>query len=251
LILTDSHCHLDRYHNEQFDEVFDLAIKAEVGFILTMGTSIEGSWKIIDMAQRFEQIYAAVGIHPFLSVYPTDEVKRGLQELTQQKRVVAMGEVGLDYFRKPETAEVQKELLLYEVALARQMDLPVSIHCRDAYQDTMTILRNEARLGLKGWIHSFFSGPDELQEWLDLGFYISPGFMGVVHSADDRLHEAICAIPEDRLLIETDCANTKDAAGPYEVALVAQKIAALRGTTIDHVAEITTANLKRLLKISD
>ena len=165
MILTDSHCHLDRYHNEQFDEVLDLAIKAEVGLILTMGTSIEGSWKIIDMAQRFEQIYAAVGIHPFLSVYPTDEVKRGLQELTQQKQVVAMGEVGLDYFRKPETAEVQKELLLYEVALARQMDLPVSIHCRDAYQDTMTILRNEARTNFRnGWTLVFIFLP-VLWEW--------------------------------------------------------------------------------------
>jgi TatD DNase family protein len=142
-------------------------------------------------------------------------------------------------------------MLLYELALAREMDLPVSIHCRDAYNDAMAILKTETRLGLKGWIHSFFSGPDELQEWLDLGFYVSPGFMGVVHSSDYRLHEAICTIPEDRILIETDCANTNDAAGPHEVLLVAQKLAALRGTTVEHIADITTANLKRLLKIAD
>lgn len=251
MVLSDSHCHLDRYQGDQFNEVLDLAVKAEVGLILTMGMSIEGSRKTIHMAQSCEQVYAAVGIHPFLSVSPAEEVKKGLRELIRQERVVAVGEVGLDYFRKPETAEIQKELLLYELALAREMDLPVSIHCRDAYDDAMAILKSETRLGLKGWIHSFFAGPDELQEWLDLGFYISPGFTGVVHSISHELDKAIRAIPEDHLLIETDCANTKDVAGPHEVALVAQKLADLRETTVEHVAFITTANLKRLLKIMD
>jgi TatD DNase family protein len=251
LILSDSHCHLDRYHNDHLSEVLDLARKAEVGLIVTMGMSIEGSDKTVQMARAYSHIYAAVGIHPFLSVPPTNDVKNGLRTLAQQTRVVAIGEVGLDYLRKPETADVQKELLRYEMTLAREMDLPVSIHCRDAYQDAMSILREEARQGLKGWIHSFFSGPVELQEWLDLGFYVSPGFRGMAYDENFELQAAMRIIPEDRLLIETDCANTKDAAGPHEVALVAQKLAVLRETTVDYIADITTANLKRLLNIPD
>jgi TatD DNase family protein len=250
LILSDSHCHLDRYQNGHLDEVLDLAKKADVGLILAMGMSVKGSGKTVRMAETHDTVYAAVGIHPFVSVAPTDEVRNGLRALTEHDRVVAIGEIGLDFLRKPETAEVQKELFRYELSLARELNLPVSVHCRNAYQDAMAILKKEAQSGLKGWIHSFFAGIDELQEWLDIGFYVAPGFVGIVRGDNAELFEAVRAIPEDRLLIETDSAHTQDAAGPHEIALVAGKIAELRRTTVEHIADITTANLKRLLNIT-
>jgi TatD DNase family protein len=192
-----------------------------------------------------------VGIHPFYSVSPTERVKRRLHELARSKHVVAIGEVGLDYFHKPDTKKTQQDLLDYEFLLARKLNLPVSIHCREAYQDIMSILKDHVKLGLKGWIHSFMAGPAELQEWLDLGFFIAPGFTGIVHTENETFLEAIRTIPDDRLLIETDCANTKDVAGPHEVVMAARKLAIIRNTSIEHIAHVTTDNLKRVLVLPD
>jgi TatD DNase family protein len=250
VILSDSHCHLDQYRYGQFNEILRLAKNSDIGLIVTMGSTASSSAKIIKMAQAYDIIYAAVGIHPFYSVSPTDSVKRRLYKLARSKRVVAIGEVGLDYFHKPDTKQAQQDLLDYEFLLARKLNLPVSIHCREAYQDIMSILKDHVRLGLKGWIHSFMAGPVELQEWLDLGFFVAPGFTGIVHTEDEALQEAMRLIPEDRLIIETDCANTKYAAGPHEVAMAAQKLAVIRDTSMEHIAHVTTDNLKRLLALS-
>ena len=249
MILSDSHCHLDQYGNGHFNEVLDLARKSDIDLIVTMGLTVNSSARIIKMAQSHDIVYAAVGIHPFYSVSPTESVKRRLNELALSKYVVAIGEVGLDYFHKPNTKKIQQDLLDYEFLLARRLNLPVSIHCREAYRDIMSILKDHVRLGLKGWIHSFMAGPVELQEWLDLGFFIAPGFTGIVHTDDEALLEAMRTIPDDHLLIETDCANTKDAAGPHEVVTAAQKLATIRGTSVEHVARVTTENLKRLLAL--
>ena len=249
MIFSDSHCHLDQYGNGHFDEILELARKSNIGLIVTMGATVNSSAKIVKMAKSHDIIYAAVGIHPFYSVSPTESVKRRLNELALSKYVVAIGEVGLDYFHKPNTKKIQQDLLDYEFLLARRLNLPVSIHCREAYQDIMSILKDHVRLGLKGWIHSFMAGPVELQEWLDLGFFIAPGFTGIVHTDDEALLEAMRTIPDDHLLIETDCANTKDAAGPHEVVTAAQKLATIRGTSVEHVARVTTENLKRLLAL--
>ena len=250
MILSDSHCHLDQYRDSHFNEVLDLARKSGIGLIVTMGLTMNSCAKIVRMAQSHDIIYAAVGIHPFYSVSPTESVKKRLHELARSKNVVAIGEVGLDYFHKPDTKQAQQDLLDYEFLLARKLSLPVSIHCREAYQDVMAILKDHVRLGLKGWIHSFMGGPEELQEWLDLGFLIAPGFTGIVHTENEALQEAMRMIPEDRLLIETDCANTNNAAGPHEVVMAAQKLADIRSTSMEHIAHVTTDNLKRLLALS-
>jgi TatD DNase family protein len=250
VILSDSHCHLDQYRNGQFNEILGLAKNSEIGLIVTMGLTVNNSENIIKMAQTYDIVYAAVGIHPFYSVSPTDNIKSRLHELARSKHVVAIGEVGLDYFHKPDTKQAQQDLLDYEFLLARKLNLPVSIHCREAYQDIMSILKDHVKLGLRGWIHSFMAGPVELQEWLDLGFFVAPGFTGIVHTENEALQEAMRLIPEDRLLIESDCANTKDAAGPHEVVMAAQKLAIIRSTSLEHIARVTTDNLKRLLALS-
>ena len=251
VIFSDSHCHLDQYHNDHLSEVLLRAEKSHVGLIVTMGMSVNSSAKTVQMAIARKNVYAAIGIHPFFSLQPNDDVMNRLRELARNESVVAIGEVGLDYFRKPETRELQKELLRCELSLAREMDLPVSIHCREAHHDIMSILEGEVRMGLKGWIHSFMAGPAELKEWLDLGFYVAPSFRATVYNGDIAFQKVVRLIPEDRLLTETDSANTKDAGGPHDVVTVVQRLAEIRGTSVEHVADITAKNLKRLLNISD
>jgi TatD DNase family protein len=250
-VLSDNHCHLERYlTNNSLSEVLAEAKTAGVGLVITMGMTIESSGEAIAISQNNEMVKAAVGIHPWNAVSPTEEIRRALRELAQHENVVAIGEVGLDYIKNPGTEEVQKELLKLQLSVARESGLPASIHCREAYDDMLGILRAEVKMGLTGWIHGFSGGKQELQEWLDLGLYISPGFRSLVLSGLSPLQEAVCDIPPDRLLTETDCARTQDIAGPGDVLLMAQKIASLVDRDVVEIGNTATANLKRLTGIS-
>lgn len=130
MVFSDSHCHLDRYQPELLAEVLEQARVKEVDIIVSMGMTLESSAETVRLAQSGEGVLAGVGIHPWNAVPPTDEVRRQLDELARREQVVAIGEIGLDYARSPETREIQKELLIYELSLARETGLPVNIHCR-------------------------------------------------------------------------------------------------------------------------
>ncbi len=155
MVFSDSHCHLVGQQPERLAEVLEQARVKGVDIMVSMGMTLESSAETIRLAQSYGGVLAAVGIHPWNAVLPTDEVRRNLDELARRENVVAIGEIGLDYARSPQTKEVQRELLICELSLARETGLPVSIHCREAYQDMMDILRQEVGSGLKGAIHGF------------------------------------------------------------------------------------------------
>jgi len=158
-----------------------------------------------------------------------------------------LGEIGLDYARSPQTATGQRELLKYELSLAREKGLPVNLHCREAHTDMMEMLRMEVGSGLTGNIHGFSGDRNMLKDWLDLGFYVAIG-RAVLRDMPE-LEEAVARIPSDRLLTETDATPRGQSAGPAEVVAVAEKVAALRGVTTEEIGRTATANLKRLLKL--
>ena len=160
--------------------------------------------------------------------------------------MVALGEIGLDYARSSETRDIQIELLKYELSLAIDTSLPVNIHCREAHHDMMELLGKEIGSGLKGMLHGFSGDLAELQDWLGLGFYVSVG-RGVLMNDADSLQAAVREIPLDRLLTETDSTPRREGASPADVIPVAEKLASLRGTTVEEIASAATANLKRLL----
>lgn len=247
MILSDSHCHLDGQQPERLAEVLKQARTKGMAIMLTMGMTLESSAEAIQLAQSHEGILAAIGIHPWNAIVPTDMVCRRFEEMVKQKKVVAIGEIGLDYARNPETREIQKELLAYELSLARETGLPVSLHCREAYADMMDILHKENGSRLRGAIHGFTGDQSTLKEWLDLGFHISIGRRGFTIDEIPSLRAAIPAIPRDRLLTETDAAGPSG--NPSEVVSVVEKLASLRGTSAEEIARTATANLKYLLKL--
>jgi len=209
-----------------------------------MAMTLESSTSNIRLTQSYQGVLAAIGIHPWNVVPPTDELRRDLRQLAGREDVVAIGEIGLDYARNPETKEVQKELLRYELSLARETGLPISMHCRDAHQDMMDILRQEMSPDLKGSVHGFSGDRVVLKDWLDIGFYISIGGRWGVPDEISILPEVVGDIPLNRLLTESEGAN-----GPARVVSVAEKLASVRGITVEQIADATTANLKRLLKL--
>jgi len=253
MIFSDSHCHLDRYRPEVLAEVLEQARVKNVDIIVSMGMNLESSAETIRLAQSCQEVLAAVGIHPWNAIWPTDEVRRDLYELTRSQHVVGIGEIGLDY--RPdyapdsETREIQRELLIYELSLARDTDLPVSIHCKEAHEDMMYILREETGSDVKGTIHGFSGDSKELKDWLALGFYVSVGVRGFVTNGIPSLQAVVREIPLDRLLTETDSAGSGQPAGPADVLSVVEKLASIKGATVQEVADTATANLKYLLKL--
>lgn len=249
MAFSDSHCHLDRSQPEKLAKMLGQARAKGVDIIVSMGMTLESSAETVRLAQSGEGVLAAVGIHPWNAVSPTEELRRRLHELAGMEYVVAIGEIGLDYARSPQTKEIQKELLKYELSLARQTDLPVNIHCREAHQDMMDILRKEKGPDLRGTIHGFSGERAALEDWLDLGFYVSIGVRGLVTNEIPSLVTAVGELPLDRLLTETDSTASGQSAGPVEVISVVEKLASLRGATVEEIADTATANLKRLLRL--
>lgn len=249
-MFSDSHCHLDGYQPDPLAEVLRQAKAKGIDIIVGMGMTLESSPVTVRLAQSHQGVLAAVGIHPWNAVPPSEEVRRNFEELTKREHVVAIGEIGLDYARNPQTKEVQRELLIYELSLARKTGLPVNIHCREAHQDMIDILRKEISPELKGTIHGFSGDRSALKDWLDLGFYVSIGVRGFVIEEIPSLLEAVRDIPLDRLLTETDSSGRVQSVGPVQVLSVVQKLASLRKATVEEIGNAATANLKRLLKLS-
>ena len=247
-MFSDSHCHMDGFESEQqLEDVLQRAAEGKVDIILTMGMNVESSRAAIGLARSSERVLAAVGIHPWNAVSPSDELRRQLEELAGTEGVVAIGEVGLDYARNPGTASEQRELLGFELSLAGEKGLPVNLHCREAHADMMELLRREAGSGLTGNVHGFSGDSHMLKDWLDLGFYVAIG-RAVLRDVPE-LEAAIPEIPSDRLLTETDSSPRGQSAGPVEVVSVAEKVAALRGVTAEEIGRTATANLRRLLRL--
>ena len=250
MIYSDCHCHLETYGPEQLAQVLEQAREKHVDIIVSMGSNLESSAETVRLAQAYEGVLAAVGIHPWWPVPPTDEIWTRLHELTRRERVVAIGEIGLDYVQNPQTKELQKEVFIFQLSLARETGLPVNIHCREAHQDMMNILRKEMASDLRGIIHGFSGDMTTLKDWLDLGFYVSIGVRGFIIDEIASLPAVIRELPSDRLLIETDSlAFIEQSRGPVDVLSVVHKLASIRGATIEDIANTTTANLKRLLKL--
>lgn len=249
MTFSDIHCHLDRYQPELLIETLEQARTKGVSTFVSVGKTVESSANTVRLAQSHEGVKAAIGIHPWDATSPTDEVRRQLRELAKRENVVAVGEIGLDYVRNPETKELQKELLIYQLALAREAGLPVNIHCKEAHQDMMDILRNKMGPDIKGLIHGFSGDLAALKDWLALGFYVSIGVRGFVANEIASLQEAAREIPLDRLLTETDSSGGGQPTGPVEVLSVAEKLASLKGVTVEEIASAVAANIKGLLSL--
>jgi TatD DNase family protein len=252
MTLVDSHCHLD---DEQFDADRDAVIQragaAGIEALLAIGTgggppNLEAG---IRLADAYPQMYATVGVHPQDASKAAPETFDRLRELLSHPKVLAIGEIGLDYYYDFSPRETQREVFARQLAIARDAALPVIIHTREAWDDTVRLLK-EAGIAC-GVMHCFAGGPEEAEQALGLGFHIS--FTGMVTFAKAAAVQAAArVVPSDRLLIETDAPYLAPVPKrgrrnePAFVVETARKLAGLRGTTFEQIASVTTGNFHRL-----
>ena len=253
-MLFDTHAH---YDDEAFDADRDAVLTAlpgqGVGLVLNPGCDVESSRKAVQYAAAYPHVYAAVGIHPENCGGYTAGDLAVLERLAQQPGVAAIGEIGLDYYwAENPPRELQQQVLRDQLALARELALPVIIHDREAHADTLAIIREFP--GITGVFHCFSGSPEMAQELLKLGWYL--GFDGPVTYKNARRAPEVAAVtPLDRMLIETDSPYMTPV--PYRgkrndsgyVHLVAEKLAEWKGVTPEEMARITTENGKRLFRI--
>lgn len=254
--LIDSHAHLDSTDfDEDRDEVIKRAKLAGVVAVVNVGTDLATSRRALELAERCPEVFAGVGIHPHEADNVTDRTWAELEELAERPGVVAVGETGLDYYRDLSSRDRQRGLFERHLNLARRKNLPISVHCRDAHEDTLSILRQAAADGeLRGVMHCF-SGTDRMAGvCMELGLFIS--FAGTVTFPNARKLQSVCqSVPIERILIETDAPYLapQDRRGKRNesafVRFTAARIAELKGLSIDDVARVTTLNANRLFKL--
>ncbi len=244
----DTHTHPQlRQYNADRDEVIQRAFEAGVGMIC-VGVDLESSNQAIELAQKNENIWASVGLHPNDNL--DEKYEQAIYaESAQKEKVVAIGEIGLDYYRTTDPAkkEFQKERFLQQISLAQELKKPLIIHCRDAHDDMYEILKNHH--GLRGVIHSFTGTWSEVQRYIDLGFYI--GLNGIITFAR-QYDESIKNIPLDKILLETDAPflTPEPHRGQRNessyLPFIAQKIADIKNISIEEFASQTTENAGEL-----
>lgn len=254
--MFDTHAH---YDDSRFDEDRDALLSrlfAEKGVtnILNCGCDIPSSLRSIAFAEKYPQMYAAVGVHPQeADNTPGDYISR-LEQLLKHPKVVAIGEIGLDYYYETPSREVQKKVFIEQMQLAEKTGYPVIIHDRDAHKDCMDIALSFSNV--KGVFHSFSSSLESMKILTKAGWYISVSGVVTFKNAQ-KLPEVAAAIDEDKLLVETDCPYLTPV--PFRgkrndsgyMAYTIQKIAELRGTTPEHIAQVTAQNAKKLFRIGD
>ncbi|HXN85476.1 MAG TPA: TatD family hydrolase [Candidatus Binataceae bacterium] len=255
--LIDTHCHLadPKLHGE-LDAVLERARAAGIGTIVSVGaiSDIATDRLTVEIAERHENIYAVVGVHPH-DAKDCDANRIGeLRELARSKRVVAIGESGLDFHYMHSPAQAQEESLRRHLELAGELELPIVIHCRNAEKRLAEIVREAGMPSRGGVIHCFTGNREAALEFLALGFHIS--FSGIVTFRSAReLHLAAPVVPDDRVMVETDAPYL--APEPYRgkrnepafVRRTLEALAKLRGVEADRLATLTTENARRFFRL--
>ena len=252
-MFIDTHCHLeDEKFSDDRAEILERAKIADVEKIINFGSTLQSSIAVADLAKNFSQLYAGVGIHPEEIDDFDEKTCARLAELAADKKVIAIGEIGLDYHweKDSERRLIQQKIFIAQLDLARQLNLPVCIHDREAHGDTLKILQTAGK-NLRGVLHCYSGSLETAREVWKLGWFIGvDGPLTFKNSA--KLPEVVKAAPRDMILIETDAPYL--APVPYRgkrnepayVVEVAKKLAEIRNETLEEVAAYTTANAKNL-----
>lgn len=256
--LIDSHCHLDRLDTEPYEDglagVLAQANSEGVDGFLCVGINLDNIDAVTDIAHSHPQVWASVGVHPNEAVTETEPSLGDLIALAQREKVIAIGETGLDYFRSEGDLQWQHDRFRHHIRAAKACNKPVIVHCREAKEDTIRILAEENAAEVGGIMHCFVDDQDTAEKAMEMGFYIS--FSGIVtFNSAKALQKVAQTIPEERLLIETDCPYLAPAPHrgkpnyPAYVRHVAEKLATLRETSVDHIADVTSRNFRTLFNL--
>ncbi|MGG3915497.1 TatD family hydrolase [Rossellomorea vietnamensis] len=255
-MLFDTHVHLNaEQFDEDLEEVLSRAREAGVGKMVVVGFDRPTINRAMELIGQYDFLYAAIGWHPVDAIDMNDEDLAWIEDLSQHPKVVAIGEMGLDYHWDKSPKDVQKEVFRKQIQLAKKVKLPIVIHNREATQDIVDILREEGAEEVGGIMHCFSGSPEIAQECVEMNFYISLGGPVTFKNAK-KPKEVAKEIPLEKLLIETDCPYL--APHPYRgkrnepayVKLVAEQIAELKEVSLEEVEKITTENAIKLFNIN-
>jgi len=255
-MLFDTHAHLnDPAFDPDREELIASFADAGVGLVMNAGCSLESSRDIVQMAEKYPWLYASVGSHPDSADEVCEEVLEEYGKLCKlSDKVKAIGEIGLDYYYEDIPREIQQKAFRMQMALAQELDLPVIVHEREAHNDGMCIVKEFPKV--KGVFHCYSGSAEMARQLVNMGWYI--GFTGVLTFKNARKAvETAASIPLDRIVLETDCPFM--APEPFRgkrnhpgyLYRMAEKLAEIRGISVEEVHEITTANGKRLYRIGE
>ena len=251
-LLGDSHSHLDEYPPEEIPDILQRARDAGVGFIICAGTTLDSTRACLHLASRYDMLYAGVGIHPMEAHRPIDDdTCRELEALAKDNpKVVCISEIGLDFLPTSPDQDIQYQVFREQIRLALSLKLPIIFHSRESHPQVLRTLREEGAGDVGGAMHYFQADEATAREAIDGGFFISLArpFLRL-----PELQEVAKAIPLEHIVLETDAAPQPfkkyrhNWTEPWHVQSVTQRLAELKGITLEEVAEVTTGNLVRLL----
>lgn len=254
-MIFDTHAH---YDDERFDEDRDALLRsmkdAGIGNIVNIGANMASSKRSLDLAAEYDFMYAAVGVHPSDCAELDDEKIEQLKAMSSFPKCVAIGEIGLDYYWPEPEHELQKKWFKRQIALAREVELPIIVHSRDAAADTVDILKSENAGELGGVVHCFSYSKEIAEECVRMGFYIGIG--GVLTFKNGRkMKEVAEVIPIEKIILETDCPylapepfrgkRNSSLYLPYVVSAMAQ----IKGISEEEVISITEANAREMYRL--
>lgn len=256
-MIFDTHTH---YDDEAFDadraELLGKLREQGIGAVVNIGASIQSSKNTLELIKRYPFIYGAVGVHPSETAELTEDLMGWLKYAAKQERVVAIGEIGLDYYWQEPDREIQKYWFKRQLELARMSGLPVVIHSREAAQDTLNMIMAGGGRDVGGVIHCFSYGVELAREYLNMGFFLGIGGV-LTFNNGKKLKEVVDYMPLDQLVLETDCPYL--APVPYRgkrnsslnLTYVIEAVSAIKGISAERVMEITWQNAMRLYRIPE
>ena len=250
--LIDTHCHLaDRRLRGNIDQVITDAAAAGVNTMISAAANIPDARIAVDIASEHAEVFCTAGVHPHHAAEQDEGYLGEIEQLAAHERNVAIGEIGLDYHYDYSPRPRQQEVLSEQLALAARLGKVIVIHTREAFDDTMAIIRESGVDGRSMVFHSFTGGAGEVREILDIGAMVSFSGIATFKTAED-IRAGALLVPDDRILVETDApylspepVRNARVNQPAHVAHVAARLASLRGTTPEQFADQTTANAKR------
>ena len=253
----DTHCHLDEESfTQDCHDTIQRAVDAGVTRMLTIGTTLDSCRRALDLAQKYDSVFAVVGLHPnYIQAAQPGDWER-IVELAAAPKVVGLGETGLDQYWDHSPIELQSEYFDRHLELSRQLDLPFVVHCREAEVEVVTQLRRHSAHGpLRGVMHAFCGSAETASACLEMGMHLSFGGM-VTFKRNEVLRQVSLAVPLDRLLVETDAPYLSPTPfrgkrnEPAHVRLTAACLAEARGVSKEVIAAATTENARRLFRLA-
>lgn len=254
-MIFDTHAHYDdEAFQEDRDELLNSLSTHGIEAVVNVGASIQTTKNTLELMKKYPFVYGAVGVHPSETEELNDNLMDWLKHVSGEKKVVAIGEIGLDYYWKEPDPEIQKHWFVRQLQLAREVKLPVIIHSRDAAQDTLDIMKAEKAGEIGGVIHCFSYGTEMAREYLNMGFYLGIG--GVVTFNNGRkLKEVVEYMPLDRIVLETDCPylspvpNRGKRNSSLNLPYVTEAISQIKGISPEEVIKITNQNARNLYRL--